>query len=448
MFTALFRRMGGSTRQEREPAAVHPAAAAAAAPAADVPEIKRLDNDMIVMRQAILRRDLNVAGFEFARRSDGETDGGGLQRDRALVHYALGAEARGIVGRRMTFFPIAEELLFDPLIEGIPQLGPIPLVRVGSAGRNPAALVERIAALKRKGIAVGLADGNAALENGALASVVSIAFFPVSNIAPPDLAGLVRRLSAKHPMLQLGARGLQSHEEFEACDRLGFKYFQGPFITRREDWGNNRVAPTTLKVSALLERMRNGADAPEIAEKIRLDPMLSLRILRFANSASFGLSRETVSIKHALVVIGRDALYRWLVLLLYSTASARPGYQAVLETALARARLMESVAPAGGPAAVRENLFLTGMFSLLDVMLQVNAQALLEHLVLSGDVRDAILGYRGPCALPLQFAEACESGHARIEEFSGQLGIDAATLNRLQAGAARWAIESVQEMFG
>ncbi len=101
-----------------------------------------------------------------------------------------------------------------------------------------------------------------------------------------------------------------SQDDFQFFSGLGATYFQGPFITRREDWSGNAIGPNTARIAALLARLRLDADTHEIAQLLSQDAALSLRLMRYINSASIGLREEITSIERALLLLGREQLYR------------------------------------------------------------------------------------------------------------------------------------------
>jgi EAL and modified HD-GYP domain-containing signal transduction protein len=419
---------------EQPPATPSPGLSAAAPPAAT-------PAGPLVVRQSVFNRQMHVAGYAFAAGAEAAEDS---EHDHALI--AAAASARGLLGERTAFVEISERMLFDPLIKTMRQPATIPLLRFASPIDDVALKATLIAGLRQHGVTVALADGRLALTYPELAEVASVAFFPVADYAPPDLLQLARQLRKDHPLMQLGATGLKSHEEFDVCRRLGFKYFQGDFLTQREDWRENQADASALGICRLLDRMRQGADLAEIAELIKLDPLLTFRILRFANSAALASGREASSVKEAAMVIGEDFLYRWLVLAMCAMTSAHPGQQALLEAALLRARLMERLAELGLVAgASAESCFMAGMFSLLDVILKVDMANLLGSVQLPGEVRDAILERQGPCVRLLQLAEACEKAdQAQIVSVCELLGIDAPRLNQLYLEASQWAHDTAQ----
>jgi c-di-GMP-related signal transduction protein len=106
---------------------------------------------------------------------------------------------------------------------------------------------------------------------------------------------------------------------------------------------------------------------------------MSYKLLRYINSAGFGLSCEIQSFRHAVNMLGYDKLNRWLSLLL-ATASKDPMAPALMYTALLRGRLMELLSAGLVDKAEYDNLFITGAFSLLDVLLGVGMEQALDAM--------------------------------------------------------------------
>ncbi len=407
------------------------------------------DNRFIVLREAVLDRAMGVAGYDFSQTDDRVAAETELERDKALLRHLSTKDARTLAVGRTLFITTNLEILCDPAVDAMAGTDTVLLLRPASLQAFNAALIERIQSLGRRGVWVGLADGRAALESDALARAIATAFFSVTDFLPPDLVGIARRLSKLNPALRLGVRGLQTQDEFDACARLGFVYLRGPFVRRREEWSATRANPSALRICDLLSRVRDGATPREIAEQVRLDPMLSYRILRLANSATLGAMRNVTSIEETILVVGRDPLYRWLALLLCVSAPPGPGHHAVLESALARGRFMELLAGADSHESERQALFLTGMFSLLDVLLKVSMASLLAQVKLPQEVSGAIVRRVGPCALPLQLAQACEQAEAGVVEgLCARLELEPHQFNRALGAAGAWARETAGAIRG
>lgn len=195
-----------------------------------------------------------------------------------------------------------------------------------------------------------------------------------------------------------------------------------------------------LKILDLLNRVRREAEIAELSAIFKQDPALSFEILRYINSPGAGLPNKVGSIDQALIVLGRQKLYRWLTLLLFTSRAEQELDWALMENALVRARLAELLARDALAANERDELFITGMFSLLDILLHTPMDKLLKHVSLPAQAVEALLHQSGKYAPYLALAIACEQfDQERIAELSGQTGLDVAHVNAAHLEALVWA---------
>lgn len=160
------------------------------------------------------------------------------------------------------------------------------------------------------------------------------------------------------------------------------------------------------------------------------------------NSAAIG-GRGIESIRHAVRIVGRDMLYRWMGMLLLSSTVQQTGaaWEAV-DVAVQRARLCEHIAVSRGKEAEEGPLFMVGLFSLLDTIVQVPMEEILAHLSVSAEIRDALLTHEGPYAPPLKLVEAYERGEwDEISRISPAAGVSPARAAQLYLESAQWADE-------
>jgi EAL and modified HD-GYP domain-containing signal transduction protein len=250
---------------------------------------------------------------------------------------------------------------------------------------------------------------------------------------------------AAHP-LRLIVSDLQTPEEFKLCYRLGFDFFRGPFIDRRESDKAPKGAINRLRVMQLLNSVRQDAETKLLARELRQDPVLSYRLLRYANSPGLGLAYQIGSLDQALTVLGRNNLYRWLSFLLFNVAD--PGYYewALTEQALARAALMERLGKKTELTGVAQDaLFLTGLFSLLDRLMGAPLSELTEKIQIPEEVRVALVRREGILARFLALAEACERMNpGQIAKDAEALGLSAQAVNLAVFDALAWANEMTE----
>ena len=246
----------------------------------------------------------------------------------------------------------------------------------------------------------------------------------------------------KHGDFDLLADHVESEELYSACHKLGFNMFQGYFFAKPLPQQATRIESQRLHVMQLLNQTMNHAEITEIEQGFKRDPVLSYKLLRYINSPATGLMQPVRSIGHALVVLGYEQLYRWLTLLLFASGQADHRTLALMNNALVRARLTEVLGLKKLDKSAREGLFITGIFSLLDALLNMPLEKALESLKLSSSVTAALLKREGEFAPFLDLAIACEQSEEQvIMTYAASTGIPAEEINVAHLEALVWAGE-------
>jgi c-di-GMP phosphodiesterase len=166
---------------------------------------------------------------------------------------------------------------------------------------------------------------------------------------------------------------------------------------------------------------------------VKNDPTLAFRLMRYLNSPGFGLSVEISSFRHALMILGYQRLKRWLALLVTSAVDD-PDMKPLMQLAVRRGLLMEEIARPGGDDALRNELFICGVFSTLDRMIGQPFEQLLKTIPVQESVAQALAHDSGPCAPFLALARAVESESAYdVRETAETLMLSVGDVNRALA---------------
>lgn len=234
------------------------------------------------------------------------------------------------------------------------------------------------------------------------------------------------------------AWGLPDVGAFQKAVSAGYDGASGWFFLH----GNpppKTLSPAHAQIVRLLNLVRNNADIKDIEAVLKQDVALSYKLLRYINSAGFGLMCEIQSFRHAVSILGYDNLNKWLSLLLV-TASRDPGAPAMMQTAIARGRFMEEIGAQFFDKSELDNLFITGAFSLLNVLLGTSMQALLEEMNLPAAITEALLAEQGEFAPFLKLARLCETfDGAALAKAADDLHIAPTLLNRAHVTALGFA---------
>lgn len=269
----------------------------------------------------------------------------------------------------------------------------------------------------------------------------SIASYVEMRFTGADVGAQARVYAALKQSSAVGmiARPVSNWADFDACAALGLNAFVGKLhLTPRPSTDTKGLNPAQTIIMQLMQMVRQNADIAQLEAVLKRDATLSYKLLRFINSAGFGAGREVQSLRQALTLLGYTPLYRWLTLLL-ATASTSGYSPVLLETAVVRGRLAELLAQSALGKSEAENVFVAGMFSLLDRLLGIPMKEVLDNIQLSDDVVAALLTRSGKYGPYLALAEACELNSDLVASLAATLKLSPRDVNQAHLSALSWA---------
>lgn len=206
------------------------------------------------------------------------------------------------------------------------------------------------------------------------------------------------------------AEKIETYDEMEHARKLGFHYFQGYFFARPESLRITEVASNkTSLLSLLAEVTKRQTTVTRLEKIIETDVALSYKLLRYINSAFFHLLKQVESIRQAIVYLGEREIRRFITLVLISELAADKPVELV-RLSVVRARFCELLAEQCPLRPDGSELFLLGLFSLLDAILDAPMEQMMNKLPLSDAIREALLHNEGPYAPFLELVIAYERG--------------------------------------
>jgi len=182
----------------------------------------------------------------------------------------------------------------------------------------------------------------------------------------------------------------------------------------------------TLEVIDVINTLHSTTDINIIADKFSLFPELTFDLLRYINSAQFSFRSEITSIRQIINLLGPIRLRSWLGLFVYSGNNTSPNAQAIVQSAKFRANLMRELVIAHKKNELSDEAFLCGSLSLMDLYLEIAMEELLEKILLSKSIKDALLnreGYLGKMLIIVEKLEKTEQLDAMINAVAPKLGI-------------------------
>jgi EAL and modified HD-GYP domain-containing signal transduction protein len=389
-----------------------------------------------VARQPVYDRDLNVVAYELLFRN-------GVSASEAVVIDAQAATGEAaltavadigldvLVGGRRALVNVSRNFLLGEQVLALPP--DRVSLEVLESVEPDAEVIARLRELGGRGYQIILDDFVLTRDTRRLLDVSGFVKLDVKDRDEEDLVQLVARLRA-HPV-RLIAEKIERSEEFEACRRLGFDYFQGFVFGVPQLMTGRRIRAGRPTVLTLLSALaRPDVSIAELEAIIVHDVGLSVTLLRYMNSAAVGLSRRISSIRDAIVFLGTDTIRSFAYLVSLTAHSEAPTELARI--GMLRAKMMELVGTALGrpdPATC----FTVGLLSVADALLAVPMDALLGELEeLDTRVKQALLAREGDLGAQLRLVEHYELG--RLDQLDAA-GTSPLLLRDAYLHAVEWA---------
>ena len=390
--------------------------------------------------QAILDAKRAIIGYELFDRSVLSSKHTAASDAQLLFNVLSGANAESPLGTKDLFINCTHDSLSGGHLDLIvPQrvVLEIPPLEISDVDQVLTRL-PNLQEIKRRGFRLAFDYSVLTQPYAPWLELASFIKFDLSVIRPQTIGSFIKLAHAKSSA-QLIAEKVETPAQYEMVASLGVTLFQGFWFAKPILVQGQSVRPAQANILQLINLVRKQASTAEIEEVLKRDPTLSFNLLRFINSAGFGMRTEVTSFKHAVMLLGLNRLFKWAALLL-TTSHGGDMPPAVGTTAVARGRLMELLATELLPPEECDNAFVVGVFSLLDTMLGLSMETALATVSLPESVTQALLHRTGPLAPFLELTVACETGDDEaFGRTATQLGLNNNQVNWAHVQALVWA---------
>lgn len=349
---------------------------------------------VVVSRQPVVDARDRVAGYRISYAT--LDDSGAATPARSLPAEVL-ADLLGVIGEEehalgsRAHLPISREMLLGG---GAPTVDATKvLLRLTHRDATDPALAGVLDRALERGYELELDDLPQPEVDPALLPRFRAVEVDMTRFSAQEAAALVPRIRLRGTLAL--ASGLQTHEEREQARALGFDWFTGPFFATPNAVAGNAVPVGSLKTLVELSRLQGSeVDLDKLVGVIELDLGLGVRLLRYINSAFFGLSGQVRSVRHAATMLGAKGLSRWaMVAATVGGAEQIPREHALL--ALTRARACELLAAENLTEVDADEMFTIGLLSAVDVAFRVPLETVIDELPLGQSTADALLHHTG-----------------------------------------------------
>lgn len=401
--------------------------------------------DIFLARQPILDKQQKLVAYELLFRSFGSEKADFTEHMRAtttVIHNAFsGMGIAAVLGQAHGHINVDHHFLMSDIVEALPAKQIV--LEIPETVAVDDQLIERIRSLKKVGYTFALDGytGNPGKVEKLLQEVdiVKVDLLQIDSTVLIDTAADLRRRR-----LRLAAEKVETKEQFDNVCSLGFDLFQGyhfakpQLLTKKHQKGMAKV-----QLLQLMSLIMGDADINALESEFKRHPTLSYNLLRMVNSAAGGLRQRVNSLRHAIILMGRKQLQVWMQLLLYTAQDNGASSNPLMQMAATRGKLMETIAKAD-PASSKEDhdaAFMTGILSLIDALLAMPKEEIFKGLMISDEVKDALLYYKGGLGYILRLAESVEAdNHIETKELIADVpGLNVESLMQMQLEAFFWA---------
>ena len=396
--------------------------------------------DIFVARQPIFDRRRKVVAYELLFRSGMQNffdyHDADVAASRVIDGSLLGFGLDKLTAGKRAFINFTRSVLINQLYALLPPRYAV--VELLETVEPDDEVVEACQQLKDQGYTLALDDfvfDPKFRPLIALADVIKVDFLLSDSNQRRELAGHLRGED-----VELLAEKVETHEDFTEAMELGYKYFQGYFFCKPEIVRRREIPGFKLNYLRFIQEVnRLDMDFDRLEVIIKQELSLSVKLLRYLNSAWFGWRHEVDSIRHAVRLLGERQIKKWASLVAMTGMGEDKPAELVV-TSLVRARFCESLGGLVGLKHRELELFLMGLLSLMDALMDRPLEEAFEGMSVSADVRAALLGGRSPLRPVYDIVEAYERGEwERLTAVVTELGVTESVIAQLYADSVEWA---------
>lgn len=397
-----------------------------------------MDN-IFVARQPIYDRSNHLIGYELLYRASdtdvAEFSDGDLASSEVILNSFVNMGLDSLVGSAAAFINITEKFILNESLT--PMFENQTVLEILEDIKPTKEVVAGVKRLKEQGYKIALDDFKYSPDYDELLLLSDYVKLDVISLTTIEIVEQIKYLKSFN--IKLIAEKVETPEMYTFCQELDFDYFQGFHFCKPQLVKKKHIPSNKLVVLDIFKKLENpDFNFDDIEKAVAHDAVLTFKLLRYVNSAAFTQRKEIQSIKEALILVGGETIKKWVSLILMTQlVDGKP--QALLITALIRARMCELVAETEGKN--NEQMFMIGLLSLLDALMDMEMIELLDELTLSAPIKYALLDYEGENGETLMNVILYEQG--QWSELVKH-GVDAQSYSSCYIEAVKWADSTIE----
>lgn len=401
--------------------------------------------DTFIARQPIFDRNEKVYAYELLFRSSLQNMFTSPDPDKATSNVIVDAfflrGIESITGGKRAFINATRDVLVKEYMTLLPK--DLSVVEVLETVDPDAEVIEACRKLKKAGYLLALDDFIFEERFRPLVEIADIIKVDVLASGAAERQALIQEFGPHG--IRFLAEKVETREMFQEVLDLGYSYFQGYFFSKPVVVAGKDIPGFKLNYLQILREIHQPElDFGQIENIIKREMSLSYKLLRYINSAFFSWASKVDSLKRALVLLGEREVKKWISLVALANMGNDKPEELVVQ-AIVRAKFCESLAPKVGMARRSQDLFLMGMFSLVDAIVDQPLPDILRGMPLNEDIKAALVGEDNPLRHVYECALAYEKGDwDMLTQRASQLGLNEAEIPQLFLEAVNWGRQSFQ----
>lgn len=381
--------------------------------------------DIFLARQPIFDSKQVVWAYEILYRSGSVNTFDGLDGDLASLSVMFNTfqifGIESVTNGKPAFINFTENLINGEMATLFPKKLLVVEILENVAPKEE--IIENCKHLKEMGYRIALDDFVYSEEYEDLIDLADIIKIDFLESSEEEIENISKVLKGRNIILL--AEKVETREEFEYAKKLGFTLFQGYFFSKPEIMKSKKLQPIkSTALQLITEVNKEEIDFDKLDTIISRDLSITYNLLKIVNSGTFGLRHRIKSAKYALVLLGEKEIKKWIYLVILSDMGQDKPDE-LTRLSLIRARFAEMVAIKTRFNKQSEEMFLLGLFSLLDVMLNIPIEEVLGNVKASDTTREALINGSGEVGTIYKMIMAYEKGNwEEVLLYTEELKID------------------------
>ncbi|MDF2929340.1 MAG: diguanylate phosphodiesterase metal dependent hydrolase domain containing protein [Anaerospora sp.] len=383
-------------------------------------------------RQPVFNRNEKVVAYKLLFRSEPRVAYDATEAEETAI--------RIMAGTKQIFVAFSCSLLQrEDFITYLPRQAVI--IEVAGIVEPSCEIVEVCKNLKRQGYTIALTEGEFFSKLPELIAIVDIVKVDFLAIPTDRQQWIAKEIGSRR--IRLMAERVETRADFEQAAAWGYTYFEGSFFSKPKII----LADSSTAKMAYLEMLQEinlpGFTYRRMEETIKSNAAFSKQLLKYVNGKTFDFRTPIDSVRHALILLGKKEVEKWLSILIIWEIS-RPISEEILILAIARARFGEIMALQMGLQSLSSEIFFMGLFYLIECMVNLPIENFIANLPVSSEEKSVVLGKDNNLGAILYLVISYEKGRwSQFSYYAAKCNINEKEVPSVYLQSLQWAEEIV-----